>query len=323
VHLNSTAAAPAATRPRFDPALLPTTTEYLERHLSGRFSKGRERRGRCPIASHGSRDPFSISAATGLWTCHACGIGGDLVDLHRRTTGLDFVDAVRDLGAWVKGETPTRAPQPAAPAPMASGDGNAARKQAQASLLYAQSQALRGTVAQKYLERRGCALPPADGDLRFIPRLSLFGFEGPAMVGRITDALDYRRALGLHITWLKPDGTGRGERRYLGQKAGGVVRLWPDEEVTLGLAVAEGIETALAAAHAFAPIWACMDAGNLAELPVLGGVDALTVFADRDVLGTGQRAAAKVASRWLAAGREARIVAPAQVGRDIADEVAA
>src|SRR3954454_7062614 len=40
--------------------------------------------------------------------------------------------------------------------------------------------------------------------------------------------------------------------------------------------------TALTAARGFGLAWACLDAGNLAELPVLAGIDALTVAADHD-----------------------------------------
>ena len=47
---------------------------------------------------------------------------------------------------------------------------------------------------------------------------------------------------GIHRTFLNPDGTKR-ERKMLGQQ--GVVRVSPDEDVTLGLGLTEGIEDAL------------------------------------------------------------------------------
>ena len=60
------------------------------------------------------------------------------------------------------------------------------------------------------------------------------------------------------------------------------MRLWPDDEVTLGLLVGEGLETVLAAARGFTPAWACLDAWHLKTLPVLGGLDYLTIVADHD-----------------------------------------
>ena len=58
----------------------------------------------------------------------------------------------------------------------------------------------------------------------------------------------------------------------------------------------------------FAPVWACLSAGTLANFPVLGGLEALTVFADNDT--PGAQAAEACVARWRAAGKEARVVAP-------------
>ena len=79
-----------------------------------------------------------------------------------------------------------------------------------------------------------------------------------------------------------------------------MVRLWPDEEVTSGLCVAEGVETALTAARGFGLAWACLDAANLAALPVLPGVEALTIVADHDEAGI---RAADACAPALARGR--------------------
>ena len=56
------------------------------------------------------------------------------------------------------------------------------------------------------------------------------------------------------------------------------------------------------------PVWACGGAGTLATLPVLGGIEALTIAADRDT--PGMRAAEACAERWRPAGREVSIVPP-------------
>jgi hypothetical protein len=103
------------------------------------------------------------------------------------------------------------------------------------------------------------------------------------------------------------------------RKSGGVIRLWPDESVTSSLSIAEGIETALCAAHGATPIWSCIDAGNMARLPVLAGIYSLIIFADYDEAGL--RAANACASRW-AAGAEVTLVQPATPGTDMADVVA-
>jgi hypothetical protein len=83
------------------------------------------------------------------------------------------------------------------------------------------------------------------------------------------------------------------------------------EDVTFGLAICEGIETGLALlADNMAPVWVLGGAGNIGQFPVLGGIGALTVAADTGK--PGQDAAAKVAARWQAAGRETVIITPRQ-----------
>src|SRR5262249_31748694 len=102
-------------------------------------------------------------------------------------------------------------------------------------------------------------------------------------------------------------------------KAGGLCRLWPDDEITLGLLVGEGIETVLCAARGFPAAWACLDKANLAALPVLGGIECLTIVADHDADGGGQKAAEACARRWVAAGVEVFLwTAPAE-GQDFND----
>ena len=103
-------------------------------------------------------------------------------------------------------------------------------------------------------------------------------------------------------------------------KKGGVIRLWPDDAVTQGLAVAEGIENALSAAHAVTPVWACVDAGNMSALPVLDGLCALTIVADHDAAGL--KAANALAARYDAASIEVAIIAPPEPGMDANNWVA-
>ncbi|MGL4189648.1 MAG: DUF7146 domain-containing protein [Sphaerotilus sulfidivorans] len=191
--------------------------------------------------------------------------------------------------------------------------------------LWASSLPLAGTVGAAYLPARGCVLPPADGDLRFLPahKHPLGEYTGPALVALVTDILT-GEPISLHQTWIRPDGTKPDDlpgpaRLLLGghRKAGGCIRLWPDEAVTHGLGVGEGIESCLSLAHAFTPAWSLIDAGNLAALPVLPGVEALTIAQDNDP--AGRRAAQTVAERWAAAGCTVAIVGAEHDGEDLND----
>ena len=104
------------------------------------------------------------------------------------------------------------------------------------------------------------------------------------------------------------DGKKVGKAKSLGQ-GGGVVRISPDDEVTQGLFLAEGIESALAAMSiGLRPVWSTGGKGLLRTFPVLSGIEALTIVADNDANGDGERAADEVAARWLQVGREARVI---------------
>lgn len=118
--------------------------------------------------------------------------------------------------------------------------------------------------------------------------------------------------VGIHRTFLKPDGTGKADvtpaKMVLG--SWGVIRLTPDEEVTIGLGISEGIENAITVLQhlQWGSVWAVGNAGSLANFPVLNGIETLTIFADHDIAGI--NAAQSCAHRWVQAGRAAKIIAP-------------
>jgi hypothetical protein len=99
---------------------------------------------------------------------------------------------------------------------------------------------------------------------------------------------------GVHRTFLNADGTKRG-RKMLGIQ--GVIRLSPDDTVTLGLGLTEGVEDGLAVLlSGWHPVWAATSAGAIERFPTLSGIEALTIFADADV--AGMKAAAACVARW-------------------------
>ena len=141
------------------------------------------------------------------------------------------------------------------------------------------------------------------------------------MVALVTHARTCK-PLSLHRTWINGDGTkpamlGDKARMVLGGHAlaGGVVRLWPDEDVTHGLGVAEGIETALSLAHGFQPVWALISAGQLGKFEPLPGIESLTIACDNDPAGI--KAARECAGRWFAAGVE--VIVTRQEQNDLND----
>jgi putative DNA primase/helicase len=121
------------------------------------------------------------------------------------------------------------------------------------------------------------------------------------VVALMTDAIS-NKPCGVHRTFLDVDGKKR-ERKMLGRQ--GVVRVTPNEDVTDGLGIAEGVEDAIAVALDWGPAWAATSAGAMERFPVLSGIDCINIFPDFDA--AGMTAASACAKRWIAAGKEARI----------------
>ena len=187
---------------------------------------------------------------------------------------------------------------------------------ASAVRIWKQTVALAGTLAERYLSNRKLKLPSYVEDVRFHPSCP-FGKERlPCMVALYRDIVS-NEPRAIHRTALTSDGH-KIDRKALGPKGGCAIKLTPDAEVSTGLTIAEGIETALAGmALAFCPAWALGDAGSIERFPVLSGIECLTILADNDP--TGQNAAIECSSRWTAEGREVFRVSSVRAGEDIAD----
>lgn len=176
-----------------------------------------------------------------------------------------------------------------------------------------------GGIAAAYLTARNCALPPADGALRWHPKLKHpSGHVGPALVALVTNALT-REPISLHRTWITATGKAdvQPARLYLAghDLTDGVIRLWPDELVTYGLGIAEGIETALSLAWGFTPVWAMLDAGHLSGFKPLPGIETLAIACDNDPAGI--KASRECSERWSAAGAD--VIVTRQEANDLND----
>ncbi len=248
-------------------------------------------------------------------------------------TSKDYVAAKLGMGpdAWRRREksrqsgdsTSTRQLAPChASANLAVASDHAARI-ARALRIWHEAGDAHGTVVETYLASRDLDLPDGADVLRFHARCSWRDEEldrtiyVPAMIAAMR-AIDNDAITAVHRTRLSSEGCKLG-RRMLGIAAGAAVKLDANDVVTMGLAIGEGCETALAARQlGFKPCWAVGSAGAIAAFPVLPGVEALTILAENDPANA--KAVEACASRWHQADCEVTVVSPI-IGNDLNDAI--
>jgi putative DNA primase/helicase len=195
-----------------------------------------------------------------------------------------------------------------------------------ALLLRRQAFEPRGILVEAYLRNRYLELPgeAANEAIRFHPDCPFRNERFPAMVCLIRNIVS-NEPQGIHRTALMAGGPavrrdGKTFRKSLGQVTGGAIKLDPDEDVTQGLCIGEGVETCLAGRQmGYCPVWAVGLAG-ITNFPVLPGIDGLTIFGERDEKEQNEKAIQKCATRWLEAGIEMLTAWPL-AGNDLNDEI--
>ena len=229
---------------------------------------------RCP--AHDDRNPsLSLDTVEGkaVWHCHT---GCDNRDVREALLKTGAITPVYD-------EAPVQPPKPPQKPPTDWMRG-----------IWAESQPIKGTPASLRLRKRGLRFDfdhskramQWSGCLRFHARRN-------EMLARVISP-DGSKATGLHRTELST-----GSRKLNGKKEGGAIRLYkplPEDEGKL--AIAEGIETAMAWALLFQdgpPVWSVISTSGMQSFIPPAGTKSLTIAADCD--GPGLTAAEKLAKR--------------------------
>jgi hypothetical protein len=200
------------------------------------------------------------------------------------------------------------------PAPRCNG--------ARALDIWRSARSIARTPAALHLERRGLVLPDrVDMEALRFALACPFGDQRLGCLVALVRDITTDAPIAIHRTALTPDGT-KIDRKALGPIGTGAIKLAPDEDVTYGLTVGEGLETVIAGMMlGYRPAWSLIDAHGIDSFPVLASIDALTILVDNDASRTGQEAALACSKRWTAAGREVFRVIPTIPETDINDVV--
>ncbi len=247
--------------------------------------------GPCPICGGTDRFRWDDKAGSGSFYCNQCGPGSG-VDLVMKVHGVPFIDAKRMIEEHL----------PSAPIEIPKAKRDTSLEALAA--IWSRAQKLTGDdPASWYLARRG--LPHDSPSLRWLPKFTYVHddkskTEHPAMLAMFVGP--DRAAHTIQYTYL--DRSGRKAdvpkpRKLAPAKipAGGAVRLAASAE-TMG--IAEGVETALAAAKLFdIPVWSALSAGGLIKWQPPQTARHIIVFGDNDRSATGQAAAWSLAHRLI------------------------
>ena len=244
---------------------------------------------RCPVPSHGKgRGDHSPSLSLR---------DGDhdlLVHCFAGCDPLDILDAIHDDILDKDGQVydkPTLA--------TASKDSSEYKRQqhGKALRLWRQRRPIAGTIAERYLRSRGitCELPAT---LAFLPARK--PEHHPAMIAAFALADETPRpVVAVHLTLLKPDGSGKAEVEpnklivgsptfKIGDDVFGLPIVVAPPNDLFGLAITEGIEDALTA-HQMTGLgaWAAGAAGFMLKLAAVvpDYIEAVTIYAHPDKAG--------------------------------------
>lgn len=277
-----------------------------EKYLTGKH-------GPCPMCEGRDRFRWDNQNGNGGFICNICGAGNGF-DLLMQVKGWKFAQCAAEVDQ-VCGNVEAEAVRPKID--------EKSRVDMLNRLWLSATQVQDGDPAHVYLAGR-VALPRSmPACLRYAPNCPLpEGQREPAMLALVRGADG--DPVNIHRTSLaKVDGKRFRATMPGDLPAGSAVRLFPLHGTRLG--IAEGIETALAAAARFnLPVWSALNSTLLSKWIAPAGVTEVIVFGDHDPKFGGQSAAYTLAHRLAARDRlQVEVRIPETMGLDWADSDAA
>lgn len=274
-------------------------------HLTGKHAP-------CPLCGGEDRFRFDNKHGNGSSICNQCGAHTGM-QLLQKIRGWDFATAAAEVDK-VLGNVQPDAVKPAI---------DEQKRKAMLNALWKAGKPIeRDDPAGWYLTSRIGAGWQDFPDLRFVDQCPApDGMKRPAMIALVRDAEG--NPANIHRTFLHDEGRKADMDNPRAMMPGSVpegsaVRLFPASAV---MGIAEGIETAYAAAKRFGvSVWSAIDAGKLAKWQPPKGCDTVMVFGDNDRNFTGQAAAYALANRLAVKGLAVSVHIPETQGRDWADE---
>ena len=231
------------------------------------------RHGPCPLCGGKDRFRFDDKHGDGTYYCGQCRPGSGLI-LLQKLHGWSWKEAADEVDKIIGTDTPINVA--ALPDPT---DDQERRRQ---RLQHVIDDATDLTIVGEYLNGRGLTVIPT---ILFGHRALAYYSEDRKFVGRypamIAPVIGPDGALqSVHRTYIADVPSRKKLTAKVDAINGAAVRLFEPTDV---LAVAEGIETAIAAYELFnVPVWAVLNSGNMEKWRPPESVRALHIFGDND-----------------------------------------
>ena len=272
-----------------------------KRHLTGKHAP-------CPMCEGTDRFRFDNKNGDGTFICNQCGAGKGF-DLLMQVRGWDFPTAAAEVDKIVGNVRQETAPKRL--------DDETARR-LKNDLWLSASPIHPGDLAHRYLVGRGHYSECNDLRLSDAAPVPHSRNTCPALLALVR-GID-GSPVNIHRTFLGPNGKADLDNPRAMMPGcipdGAAVRLYSAGEV---LGIAEGIETAFAAADRFqVPVWSAINSTMLAKWTPPEGVREVIVFGDCDAKFGGQAAAFALAHK-LSRKLKVRVEIPDAIGTDWAD----
>jgi putative DNA primase/helicase len=276
-----------------------------EQYLSGRH-------GPCPMCGGTDRWRFDDKGGNGTYFCSGCG-AGDGFSLVTKKNNISFSQAVKAISQIVPDAIIREARQ----------QPSFEELKKRMRWLWDKGHKLddNGPVAS-YLQNRGvltAALQVDSSRLRVVDDVShpITHKRCSVLLAKVVTFDD--KATNIHCTYIDDDGKKLDRRLMQGPlPEGSAVRLGKEAEV---MGVAEGIETALSATviHKI-PVWAALNANQLAKWYPPASCKELIIFGDNDKNYTGQAKAYELAHRLsIKKTITIKVIVPPMTGFDMND----
>lgn len=272
-----------------------------------------KKHGPCPFCEGTDRFRFDDKDGKGSFICNQCG-AGDGFEFLKRYHNWDFKTSAREVER-VMGHCREEKPKPKM---------DAGRQRELQRRLWEGGQALSGDdIVSLYLMRRNVFPNRPTNSLRLHPRCPVPNGGGflPAMLALVSDRAG--DIANIHRTFLGTNGKAEIDTPRAMMPGdipdGSAVRLYQIHGQRLG--IAEGIETAIAAAKRFkVPTWAALNSTMLEKWTPPKGVTEVMIFGDCDAAYGGQAAAYSLAHRLTVRSRlKVTVKIPEAIGKDWAD----